>query len=108
MADENKDLLAAEALVASNKAELDEIDKKDRSEIAQKVVWLYVFVTGACFLFVFIFFWFFPGCGTDGTAAACSAWKEPAEFLLKVLTSVVLPIVTLVLGYYFGTTKAKG
>ncbi|CAN5161003.1 hypothetical protein BH10PSE9_BH10PSE9_04850 [soil metagenome] len=106
MPDGEADLNAAEALIATNRVEIDAVEEKDRSGIAQRVVWLYVAVTVACFLFVFIFFWFFPGCRPDG--ANCAAWKEPAEFLLKVLTSVVLPIVTLVLGYYFGTAKAKG
>jgi hypothetical protein len=106
MADDDK--LVAEQLIGANLAGLEEIEKQDRSHIAQRVVWLYVAVTGACFLFVFIFFWFFPGCGNGEGGNNCSAWKEPAEFLLKVLTSVVLPIVTLVLGYYFGTAKAKG
>jgi hypothetical protein len=101
------DRLAAEELIGANLAELEEIEKQDRSHIAQRIVWLFVGVTAACIFFVFIFFWFFPGCSTT-TAGSCTAWKEPAEFLLKVLTSVVLPIVTLVLGYYFGTAKSKG
>jgi hypothetical protein len=105
MAEEDK--LAAEVLIGSNLVELEEREKQDRSHIAQRVVWLYVGVTAACFLFVFVFFLFFPGCGPGPDAVSCSAWQEPAEFLLKVLTSVVLPIVTLVLGYYFGTAKVK-
>ena len=35
------------------------------------------------------------------------AWEKQAEFLSRVLSSVLLPVVTLVLGYYFGTEKAK-
>ncbi len=105
MAEEDK--LAAEVLIGNNLIELEEREKQDRSHIAQRVVWLYVGVTAACFLFVFVFFLFFPGCGPGPDAVSCSAWQEPAEFLLKVLTSVVLPIVTLVLGYYFGTAKVK-
>jgi len=100
------DRLAAEELIGANLAELEEIEKQDRSQIAQRIVWLFVGVTAACIVFVFIvFFWFLPDCQAGG---ACDAWQAPAEFLLKVLTSVVLPIVTLVLGYYFGTAKAKG
>lgn len=33
-------------------------------------------------------------------------WKQKAEFLVTALGSVLLPVVTLVLGYYFGTEKA--
>lgn len=36
---------------------------------------------------------------------AWSEWKEPAEFLLKMLSSVLLPVVTLVIGYFFGKEK---
>jgi len=105
MAEDDK--LAAEVLIGSNLVELEEREKQDRSHIAQRVVWLYVAVTAAIFVFVFAFFLFFPGCGPGPDAVSCSAWEAPAEFLLKVLTSVVLPIVTLVLGYYFGTAKVK-
>ena len=30
---------------------------------------------------------------------------EPAKFLLSILGSVMLPVVTLVIGYYFGKEK---
>ena len=33
--------------------------------------------------------------------------KEPAAFAVNVLTSVLLPVVTLVLGYYFGRVDAS-
>jgi ABC-type dipeptide/oligopeptide/nickel transport system permease component len=84
--------------------------KKDRSRIAQTVVSLYAGVVAACFAFVIVIFvigtYWKTLCGTP-PAAGCVPWQEPAEFLLKVLTTAVLPIVTLVLGYYFGTAKAE-
>lgn len=41
----------------------------------------------------------------DG-AECVTKWEKPAEFLLSVISSVMLPIVTLVLGYYFGKEKS--
>ncbi len=95
-------------LVAKARGQLDAVEKRDRSQIAKRVVFLYMLLTALCFVFVIVFFWFFPACRGDAgaNAAACIAWKEPAEYLLKVLTTAVLPIVTLVLGYYFGTAKS--
>ena len=34
-------------------------------------------------------------------------WGERAEFLLKMLSSVLLPVVTLVIGYYFGKDQRE-
>jgi hypothetical protein len=31
--------------------------------------------------------------------------SEPAKFLMSILGSVMLPVVTLVIGYYFGKEK---
>ena len=80
---------------------------QDRSLIAKRVVWLYVATVVACFVFVMGIFWFLTPCAATPTAG-CVAWQGPADFLLQVLTTAVLPIVTLVLGYYFGTAKAEG
>jgi hypothetical protein len=109
MADVESTIQSASASLARVEGELEALEKRDRSEIAQRVVWLYAGVIAAAFLFVFVFFWFFPECSAGGTeTGGCGAWQEPAEFLLKIITSAVLPIVTLVLGYYFGTAKTKG
>jgi len=35
------------------------------------------------------------------------AWRAKAEFMLTVISSVMLPVVTLVLGFYFGSEKGK-
>lgn len=51
-----------------------------------------------------------PSCGTDISAEACTtlwtSWDNQAENLLNVITVAILPIVTLMLGFYFGTEKA--
>jgi hypothetical protein len=32
-------------------------------------------------------------------------WEEPAKLFLTILSSVLLPVVTLVIGYYFGKER---
>lgn len=86
------------------------LEGRDRSAIAKRVILLYIGAVVACFAFIIGVFWFLTPCtttpGAATTAAACVEWQGPADFLLQVLTTAVLPIVTLVLGYYFGTAKA--
>ena len=36
------------------------------------------------------------------------AWREPAKSILDAITQLILPVVTLVIGYYFGTQKSEG
>ena len=82
----------------------------DRSRIARLVIYLYVGVVAASFVFIlgiFLIGTYWKTLCADLPATGCVAWKEPAEFLLQVLTTTVLPIVTLVLGYYFGTAKVE-
>ncbi len=81
-------------------------DDESRSLIANLVIITYVVVTLAIFVFVILLFWFDTPCQT-GQETVCTDWQPAGEFLLKVLTSAVLPIVTLVLGYYFGVAKQK-
>lgn len=43
---------------------------------------------------------------TNCKAKSCAGlWEGPAKFLLTIISSVMLPVVTLVLGYNFGTEK---
>jgi len=89
--------------VSDTLSEVEKLGDKDRSVIAKRVVWLYVAVTVACFAFILYIFWFLTPCSGIEGETGCLAWQPPAEFLLKVISTVVLPVVTLVLGYYFGT-----
>lgn len=110
------ELSSVETLVDEATEKASKLEGQDRSAIATKVVLLYLGAVLLCFAFVLVIFWFFDACppvaptATPGTpgggAGSCVAWKEPADYLLQVLTTAVLPIVTLVLGYYFGTAKA--
>ena len=88
---------------AENKAS--SLEGQDRSIIAKRVVWLYMGAVLICLVFVFATF--LSVCPNQGSGQ-CVAWKEPADFMLQILTTAVLPIVTLVLGYYFGTAKNDG
>ncbi|UCH46505.1 MAG: hypothetical protein JSU95_10260 [Betaproteobacteria bacterium] len=65
-----------------------------QTRIAWVIVWAFVVAVAGIFLLVL---------GSQfGTG---SNWKEPAEFLVGIVSSVLLPVVTLVLGYYFGKEK---
>lgn len=93
---------ATERLVEqSNKAIADwqqrqqERQQDDRSLIAKIIVWAFVVLIGVVVAIV-----------AYGTLTI--GWEkmsEPAKFLLSILGSVVLPVVTLVIGYYFGKEK---
>ena len=68
---------------------------------------------GLLILFVLLSFLSPSDCETitegDTVTVTCSAetWKAKADFMLTVISSVMLPVVTLVLGFYFGTEKSK-
>jgi hypothetical protein len=65
----------------------------DRSLIAKIIVWAFVVLV----------------CITVLAAIASTFWHgwsefvEPAKFLMSILGSVMLPVVTLVIGYYFSS-----
>ena len=65
----------------------------DRSKIAKVLVYVFVGLIGIVVLIV-----------AAGTALQTwDTWVEPAKFFLGILSSVLLPVVTLVIGYYFGS-----
>ena len=73
---------------------------KDQSIIAWVIIGAFVLAIAGIFATVF-----FYGSGTNCTPEPC--WKAPAEFLTETVSAVLLPIVTLVLGYYFGSEHSK-
>lgn len=73
---------------------------KDQSRIAWVIIWAFVVTIGVVFLLVLLVF------GYGLVTCTNTGWKEPAEFLVSIVSSVLLPVVTLVLGYYFGKEKA--
>lgn len=67
----------------------------DRSFIAKLIVWsfviLIVWVVVATTVGSYLFDW--------------SELIEPTKYLMAILSSVLLPVVTLVIGYYFGADR---
>lgn len=72
-----------------------ERQQDDRSAIAKIIVWAFVILMGVVVVIV--------ACGT--LIIGWEKLSEPAKFLASILGSVLLPVVTLVIGYYFGKEK---
>jgi cytochrome bd-type quinol oxidase subunit 1 len=88
----------------------DQIKKRramDQSRIAWVIIWAFVVAIGSIFLLVFGGLLFAPECREGQLGCDPERWKEPAIFLLGIVSSVLLPVVTLVLGYYFGKEKSE-
>jgi tRNA(Glu) U13 pseudouridine synthase TruD len=66
---------------------------RDRSFIVRKVIYLYLGGVGACFIYLLY----------------RAAWHGDDVFdnISEVIKVAILPILTLVIGYYFGTTKSE-
>lgn len=97
MADLDAAFAAAEKTVqeGKNALQLASLRAGDRSYIAKIIVWsfviLMVWLVVAATVGTYFFDW--------------SKLTEPAKFLMTILSSVMLPVVTLVIGYYFGSEK---
>jgi NADH:ubiquinone oxidoreductase subunit 6 (subunit J) len=75
------------------------IDDFDRSFIARTIMYVYAGAIVVGFLFLTVlagFAWF----------TAADDWKAIAADAVDIIKTAVLPIVTLVLGYYFGKSKS--
>ena len=70
---------------------------QDQSDIARLIVWLFAISFALIAGAIAVAFW-----REDN-----SGWISLAETLTGMLSSILLPIVTLVIGYYFGTEKRK-
>ncbi|NCF81941.1 MAG: hypothetical protein GWP74_10030 [Proteobacteria bacterium] len=80
---------------------------KDQSRIAWVIIWAFVIAIGSIFVFVFGDLLLSGGCKEDQADCDLQRWEAPAKFLLGIVSSVLLPVVTLVLGYYFGKGKTE-
>lgn len=78
---------------------------KDQSRIAWVIIWAFVVAVAIIFLYVIIELLLGGGCPEGQTDCKPDRWEAPAKFLLGIVSSVLLPVVTLVLGYYFGKEK---
>ncbi|MDH4173914.1 MAG: hypothetical protein OEV97_09250 [Betaproteobacteria bacterium] len=92
--------LAAAGLSLKRSQEVEDQNRRlqadDRSHIAKLIVRVFVVLISLLVLSVI------AGVGYLGDWDKIS---EPAKFLSSVLSSVMLPVVTLVIGYYFGKDK---
>ena len=93
-------LADAQALEKRNVATADTADEyskrrqaDDRSHIALIIIWLFAGMIGGLLVFTLI-----------GMVSGF-AWREPADFMLEALKTLVLPVLTLVLGFYFGSSR---
>ena len=104
----NLDALDTTATSEADKAIADNLRRKgrDRSLIALTIIVTYGTAIVGMFLYVLFTV---PSCNTSANTKDCTAlldlWGRQAENLLNVVTVAILPIVTLMLGFYFGTEK---
>ncbi len=77
---------------------------RDRSQIARMVLWVYSLTIAAAFLYLLIHV---PGvvCDDNGCKPAEGSWVVAVKAMSELITTAILPIVTLVLGFYFGSEK---
>lgn len=75
---------------------------RDRSLIAKCIVRLYVFAVAVVILVVMAIFAYVVHLN-ETTPLTTADWKELVAGLVNILSVTVLPVVTLVLGFYFGT-----
>ncbi len=74
-------------------------ETQDRSQIARIIIWTFALTVGGFFVFAAVI-------GIVGAYRGVTDWKEAASLIVEVLKSVLLPVVTLVLGFYFGRQSA--
>ena len=98
MPDIDSQIAAAEELVKQSQKALEERNKRlqadDRSHIAKLIIWAFVVLLTVVVIAVVIGLAYFGD---------WNEVSEPAKFLMAILSSVMLPVVTLVIGYYFGS-----
>ena len=97
MADLDSAFRATQQKIEQGQKALDDLLNRqkadDRSHIAKLIVWAFVILMCVVVLGVILGVLYF------------NSWdkiSEPAKFLMAILSSVMLPVVTLVIGHYFG------
>lgn len=80
---------------------------RDQSRIAWLIIWAFVVAIGSIFLLVVGGLLLGEECGAGDPECDPERWENAATFLLGIVSSVLLPVVTLVLGYYFGREKRE-
>jgi uncharacterized membrane protein len=96
-ADVDSQIAAAEEKVKGSEKALEKRLKDqqadDRSHLAKVIIWAFIALMAFVVLTVPVGLLFF----SDWNKIA-----EPAKFLMTILSSVMLPVVTLIIGHYFG------
>lgn len=78
---------------------------KDRSWIAKSIIFTYAAaIVGAILYIMFTV----PECSVADCTGDESAWSKQADLLLNLIVTAVVPVVTLMLGFYFGTEQDNG
>lgn len=77
---------------------------EDRSTIAKTVIFTYAAIVALGFFYIVFSA---PACPDGQTCGNVEAWTAQMDMLRDMIVTVVLPIVTLMLGFYFGTESAK-
>jgi hypothetical protein len=72
-------------------AEIKRLLSQDRSRIAKTIVWLFSITCIGTLIFI-----------AAATFWGAAEWATGAELMITILSSIILPVVTLVIGYYFG------
>ncbi|MEO0487752.1 MAG: hypothetical protein AAF092_17775 [Pseudomonadota bacterium] len=76
---------------------------RDRSWIAIIIIATY---TVAIFLVIGYVLWRGPSCEAADCSAASALWESQSEYLLNLIFTAVVPVVTLMIGFYFGSEKS--
>lgn len=81
------------------------LQASDRSKIGKIIIYVYAGTIAGIFLYIIAsFVMAYIECNVS-CSDIIKNWKEYAEFLADVVTVSVVPIVTLVIGFYFGSEK---
>ena len=77
---------------------------QDRSRIALIIIGTYALAILGAILFIVATV---PDCTDPSCTGDESAWNQQAELLMSLIVTAVVPVVTLMLGFYFGSEKAN-
>lgn len=77
---------------------------QDRSRIALIIIATYAAAILGAIIFII---WTVPECTAPNCLGDESAWNQQAELLMSLIVTAVVPVVTLMLGFYFGSEKAN-
>lgn len=97
---------------AEDRSEDARMMRRDRSRLAQIIIYTYAAVVGGVVLYTLladVLAIVVQCANSDGSecVAFLTERASQSEGLLNIITTAVLPIVTLMIGFYFGSEKAE-